>query len=260
MSGASEEMENPARDVPRAIVSSGLIIAFFYIFATLGILLAVPVAEISVLGGLVDTFRRIFSGGALGNGVVMVLGLFALYSFIANMVTWTLSANRSAAEAARLGDLPAFFGRMHAKFKTPVGSAVLCGLIASLVVLIYGLIAKTAEELFWTTFAFSSVIFLLPYLLLFLAFLKLRYVLDKQKSQAHPTGYRVPGNFAVAVLMSVICMLFIVQAIVFFVFKPGAYNANYALAVMTGVLITLVVGELLLHFGKAKNTIEIAGA
>ncbi len=255
MSGAGEEMENPARDVPRAIVSSGLIIAFFYIFATLGILLSVPVAEISLLAGLVDTFRRIFGDGAFASAIVGFLGLMALMSFVANMVTWTLGANRSAAEAARLGDLPAFFGRMHASFKTPVGSAVLCGLIATIVVLVYGLIAKTAEELFWTTFAFSSVVFLLPYLLLFLAFLKLRLIRDKQEDRVmgDRDSYRVPGNFAVALALSVICMLFIVQAIVFFVFKPGAFNAEYVVAVVSGVLITLLVGEVLLHFGRPKT-------
>jgi glutamate:GABA antiporter len=259
MSGASEEMENPARDVPLAIVRSGLIIAFFYIFATVGILLALPVADISVLGGLVDTFRRIFGSGTIGNALVVCLGLLALFSFIANMVTWTLSANRSAAEAARLGDLPAFFGRLHSKFKTPMSSAVLCGLIASVVVLVYGLIAKTAEDLFWTIFAFSSVVFLLPYLLLFLAFLRLRWVKDHRVSQqeARPAraGYRVPGNFAVALVISVICMLFIMQAIVFFVFKPGAFSAQYATSVMVGVLSTLAVGEVLLRFAqKNQNT------
>jgi glutamate:GABA antiporter len=199
-----------------------------------------------------------FGSAAFGRGIVICLGLFALYSFIANMVTWTLSANRSAAEAARLGDLPIFFGRMHARFKTPVSSAVCCGVIASLVVLTYGAIATTAEELFWTTFAFSSVIFLLPYLLLFLAFLKLRRIRDQQASAAKDgvtittRGYRVPGNFALAVSISVVCMLFIVQAIVLFVFKPGAFNANYALAVIIGVLITLAVGELLVRIGRSQ--------
>jgi glutamate:GABA antiporter len=264
MSGASEEMENPRRDVPRAIIKSGLVIAFFYIFATVGILLALPVAEISVLAGLVDTFRRIFGGGAIGNALVVGLGLLALFSFIANMVTWTLGANRSAAEAARLGDLPVFFGRLHSRFKTPLGSSMLCGFIASGVVLIYGGLAKTAEELFWTTFAFSSVVFLLPYLLLFLAFLRLRWRQDHghdNTGAVHPTGggYRVPGNFAVALLLSLTCMTFILQAIVFFIFKPGAFSAPYATSVIVGVLATLAVGEALLRFTKRHNAAQVAG-
>ena len=48
MSGAGEEMDNPARDVPRAIVRSGAIISFFYIFATFGILLALPLEDIGL--------------------------------------------------------------------------------------------------------------------------------------------------------------------------------------------------------------------
>ncbi len=34
--------------------------------------------------------------------------------------------------------------------------------------------------------------------------------------------YQVPGGYPVAVLLSVVCMLFVLQAIVFFIYKPGA--------------------------------------
>jgi glutamate:GABA antiporter len=218
--------------------------------------LALPVAQISLVAGLVDTFRRIFGSTPMGGALVMMLGLMVLFSFVANMVTWTLSANRSAAEAAKRGDLPAFFGRFHPRFKTPVSSAIFSGLLASFVVLVYGLLAKTAEELFWTTFAFSSVVFLLPYLLLFLAFLKLRRIAPDTASgelaSTRPQPYRVPGGYAVAVVLSVVCMVFITQSIVFFVVKPGAYDANYALAVLTGVCITIAVGEVLVRYARKR--------
>jgi glutamate:GABA antiporter len=242
MSGAGEEMDNPARDVPRAIIRSGTIISFFYIFATVGILLALPLEDIGLIEGLTDTFRRLFGESQFGAAAVLILGIMALYSLIANMVTWTIGANRSAAEAADRGDFPAMFGKLHPRYKTPASAAVLCGLISTAVLIIYGLLAETAEDLFWTTFAFSSVVFLLPYFLLFLSFLKLRRV-----DTAIERPYRVPGGWGVAVTLSVICMAFIAQAILFFVYKPGEFDATYAGAVIGGVLLTLVVGEIIVR-------------
>lgn len=249
MSGAGEEMENPARDVPWAIVRSGTLIAFFYIFATVGILLALPVADIGLIKGLPDTFQKIFGAGISGNIPVIALCVMTLYTLVANMTTWTIGANRSAAEAANRADLPAIFAKLHPIYKTPASSAILCGIIASAVLLVYGWLAKSSEDLFWTLFAFSSVVFLLPYFLLFLSFLKLRRI----DAGVH-RPYRVPGGYPVALLLSVVCMLFVLQAIVFFVYKPGAVDLTYVSAVVGGVLLTVIVGEFLVHGHRPQPT------
>jgi len=252
MSGAGEEMENPGRDVPLAITLSGLLIAFFYIFATAGMLLALPVGEIGLIKGLTDTFRRLFGEGAGGQAMVAVLGFMALYTFVANMVTWTLGANRSAAEAAERGDLPAIFAKLHPTYKTPASAAVLGGVIATAVLILYGLLATSAEDFFWTTFAFSSVVFLLPYFLLFAAFLRLR-----KTDPDTPRPYRVPGGDLGAIAFSLVCMAFILQALVFFIYKPGAFEARYALAVAGGAVATVIVGEVLVRLTRAKDRADV---
>ncbi|HJV40079.1 APC family permease [Caulobacter sp.] len=248
MSGAGEEMENPARDVPWAIMRSGALIAFFYVFATVGMLLALPVKDVGLIEGLTDTFRRLFGDAPASQAIVAVLGAMALYTFLANMVTWTMGANRSAAEAANRGDLPAIFARLHPKYRTPASAAVLCGTIATAVLFLYGLLAKSAEDFFWTTFAFSSVVFLLPYLLLFLSFLRLRKI-----DAGLPRPYRVPGGQFVATALSVLCMAFILQAIVFFIYKPDAFDPTYVLAVVGGVVATVIVGEVLVRVTVGKK-------
>ena len=248
MSGAGEEMQNPARDVPLAIARSGALIAFFYLFATVGILLALPVNEISLIEGLPDTFRRIFGTEGAGNALVIALCAMSLYTFVANTATWTMGANRSAAEAANRGDLPPIFAKLHSTYRTPANSAILCGLISTMVLVVYGFLAKDAADLFWTIFAFSSVVFLLPYLLLFSSFLKLR-----QADPNMPRPYRVPGGYPTAVLLSVVCTLFILQAIFFFIYKPGAFDKTYVLSIVGGVFLTVVVGEVLVLFARWRQ-------
>ena len=249
MSGAAGEMKNPGKDIPRAILISGAFIALFYLLGTVGMLMALPLDQLGLVDGIIDTLRVLFGETGAGGLLVTVLGIGALYTLLANMVTWTMGANRTAAEAAAEGELPAVFGRLHPVNKTPVSAFVITGIISTAVIVLYGLMAGSAEELFWTLFAFSSIIFLMPYLALFPAFLKLR-----RSEPSTPRPYRVPGGTGFAGLLAVICELFILQAIVFFVWVPGQpVDWAYAAPVLVGVVITLLVGEVLLLLAKRQK-------
>jgi len=249
MSGASGEMKNPGKDIPRAIITSGALIAVFYILGTVGILMALPLDQLGLVSGIVDTLKILLGGTPVGNAVVVVLGVAALYTFLANMVTWTIGANRTAAEAAKEHELPEIFGREHPTKKTPTGAFILTGIVSTVVIVLYGFMAGNAEDLFWTLFAFSSMIFLMPYLALFPAFLKLRH---DDPNVERP--YRVPGGKPVAIIFAVICELFIIQAVVLFVWVPGQpMDWAFAAPVLIGVLITLVVGEILIATSAKKK-------
>ncbi|HEX7776764.1 MAG TPA: APC family permease [Parvibaculum sp.] len=245
MSGAGAEMKNPGRDVPVAIVTAGVLIAAFYLLGTVGILIALPIDQINVVSGIVDTFHKLFGETGAGASVAVALGCMAMYTFFANMVTWTIGANRSASEAANEGDLPGAFARLHSVHKTPVAAAVATGLVSTLVIVVYGFMAGSAEDLFWSLYAFSSVVFLLPYLAMFFAFRKLR-----NADAARPRPYRVPGGDGVATLLAGICGLFILQAIVLFIYHPGDFQWSYALPIVIGVIVTAIVGEILVRLGK----------
>src|SRR5258708_2187314 len=61
--GASEEMHNPKRDVPRMIVGSGIIGALLYGFVILGIVLVIPSAHLSGVSGFANPYSSV--AGAL---------------------------------------------------------------------------------------------------------------------------------------------------------------------------------------------------
>ena len=250
MSGAGEEMRNPRRDVPLAILVSGLLIAAFYLLATIGMLIALPADQIGLIEGLLDSLHRLFDGFAGGATFVTLLGIGALFTFLANMVTWTLGANRAAAEAAARGDLPAVFGKLHAAHGTPANAAIVTGVVSTIVMIVYGFIAADTEDLFWTLFAFSSIVFLLPYLLMFAAFTKLR-----RSDADRPRPYRVSGGAIGARLLALLCSAFILQAIVLFVWVPGQpVDAARVTAIIGGVLASIIVGEILIRRAQRPHT------
>lgn len=130
VSSAGGEIKNPSRDVPKAILVSGVTVLALYFFATGGILAAIPAGEIDVVEGLVDTLHLLFDGIPGGETIVMILGIGALFSFFSNGATWAMGCNRTTAEAAGEGQLPRIFAVRHRIHGGPVGAAIMMGIVS----------------------------------------------------------------------------------------------------------------------------------
>jgi len=251
-----DEIKDPRRDIPKSILISAVIVTGLYVFGTLGILMALPVEEIGLVAGIVSTLRTLFGDGAFGQFMVYGIGSLALLTFIANMTTWTMGASRAAMEAAQAGELPALVAKEHPVHKTPIGANMITGIVSTVVILLYGLTSGESDELFWSIFAFSSCIFLLPYLFMFPAYFKLR-VSDPDRERP----YKVPGGIKTQAAISIICFLFIVQAVVLFIFPDignGTVDWGYSMPVALGIAITIGIGEWIL--GLATKRLQLASA
>jgi glutamate:GABA antiporter len=244
MSSAGGEMRNPRRDVPRVIFWSGALIAILYSFAIGGILFAVPAGKLSIVTGTWDALAVLGKHwGRAGDAVVFLLGLGFLYACIANVVTWSLGANRVAAVAAEEGMLPAVLGRLHPRFKTPHLAFVAMGVVSTALLVGGALLSNSQSNIFWMTFRVTALCLLLSYLLVFPAFLVLR---RRRPDQARP--YRVPGGRFAAAGAAWVCTLYIFGAcVLFFVPSPTSQEPlkeGLILAALT--LVTIVVGYFLM--------------
>ncbi|WP_019529295.1 APC family permease [Dasania marina] len=243
ISASSDEMENPAKDVPRAIFMSAGIIITLYILGTIAVLAAIPADEINLVEGLMDTLYLFLGDSPIGQAAALVLGVAALYTFFSNGVTWSLGCNRAAAEAAQDGELPKVFGIVHPTRGTPVGAAILTGAVSTATLLLYGFISGSNEDLFWSLFAFSAVVFLLPYQGMLLSFVRMR-----KTDPDHPRPYKIPGGDLVAKLLAYLCMSVLGLTIVLFIYVPGE---GVQWPVLIGVLFTLGLGEIIIR--QAEN-------
>ncbi|NJD58574.1 MAG: APC family permease [Anaerolineae bacterium] len=251
MSGASEEMKNPKRDVPRAIITAALFIGVVYTLAIRSMLVVIPVDSLGLITGMMDTFWAVFGTSGIGGVIAFIFGLFALYAIFAQTVSWAIGTVRTSAQAGQDGELPAFFGKLRSSNQAPIGSLLLTGIVASVVLIIYGFLATNAEDLFWTLFAFSSILFFIPYAILFPAFLALRV-----KDKAQERAYKVPGGTVVGFILAIICEIIIIGGILFFIYVPGEpIDWAYAGPVLIGIVVTLIIGEILLLVQGRKNKV-----
>jgi amino acid transporter len=242
MSSASTQMANPRRDVPRTIAIAGVLIGAFYLIATIGMQVIQPAGEISETTGLIDVLQLGFGDSALADVVVWTLGVGSLFCFFACLIPWTIGANIAAAESALQGDLPKVFSHMHPRRGTPVGAALLCSVVGTVFTLGYAVLFSltdgAVDDLFWNLFAFSSVIFLLPYIVMMLAFRKLRQI---DPDRLRP--YRVPGGHVAELLTAWVPTILLVAAAGFFVCDPWDFSMEVTGSIVVGLVATVLIQE-----------------
>jgi amino acid transporter len=245
MSSAAAEMKDPRRDIPRAVFWSALTVFLMYILGTFAILAAVPVGEIDLVEGLVDTFHILFGESQLGHAAAVALGTCVLFTFFSNSVTWSIGCNRSAAEAAIDHELPSFLGISHKKYGTPLGAAVSLGVCMTLVLIGFGAMAGSNEELFWKLFAASAVIYMLPYIGACLAFYRAR-----TKYPDRPRPFKAPGGNGVALLMTVVCSSILGISIVLFMYVPGE-GIDWLIVVVS--IASIAIGEVAIRYAEHER-------
>lgn len=243
MSSASSQMANPKRDVPRTILIAGLLIGGFYLIATIAMQSIIPADQLSETTGLIDALRLGFGNSLVANIIVTVLGIGSLYCFFASLIPWTIGANLAASESAQLGDLPKVFARTHPTRGTPIGAALLCSLVGTGVTIAYAILFAitqgAVDDLFWNLFAFSSVVFLLPYIVLMQVFAKLR---TSDPDAVRP--YRVPGGRVLTWLIAWIPTVLLVAATIFFVVNPFDFSWEVTGSILLGLVVTVVIQEI----------------
>ena len=181
--------------------------------------------------------------GAGGDTAVFLLGIGFLYACVANVVTWSLGANRVAAVAAEEGMLPEALGRLHPRFKTPHLAFVWMGIVSTGLLVGGALLSNSQSNIFWMTFRVTALCLLLCYLLVFPAFLVLR---NRRPDQPRP--YRLPGGRITAGVASWVCTLYIFGAcVLFFVPSPTSQEpVKEAMILALLTLATLAAGYLLI--------------
>ncbi|WP_349674251.1 APC family permease [Lacrimispora sp.] len=239
------DMENPKKQIPQSIVAGGLVIAAIYIFMAFGIGVAIPADQISTSTGLVASVQ-ILTGSTRGV-IVIAVAIGFLLTLFGNMISWSLGVNNVAAYSAENGDMPGVFKIRSKKTNMPTGAAVMNGLVASLVLIIAPFMPN--EDLFWSFFALNLVMFLLSYLPVFPAFIKLR------KTDADTERpFRVPGSPLFLKILAGLPMLLIVVALIFTAI-PLSFDTETLtskLPITIGAVIFIIIGEVIVNRKRDK--------
>lgn len=241
----ADDMENPKKKIPQAIIIGGVAIAAIYIFMAFGIGVAIPTDQISTSTGLLDSIQ-LLTGHPTGI-IVTVVAIAFLLTLFGNMISWSLGVNNVAAYAADNGDMPSVFGIRSAKNDMPVGASIMNGIVASLILIIAPFIPN--QELFWCFFALNLVMFLLAYVPVFPAFLKLRNI-DGNR----PRPFKVPGGPVAIHIIAIVPMIMLVISLIFTAVPLSLDRETLegVLPITIGAILCILIGEIIVCM-KRKN-------
>jgi glutamate:GABA antiporter len=218
--GASEEMHNPKRDVPKMIVGSGSIAAVLYGLVIIGIILVIPKAGLTSVSGFADAYSHV-AGVLHSHPMDVLFSILVIVTLLSSGAVWLEGADRTQAIAALDGAAPSWMGRFTS-FGTPIAVNISSGVVASVMCVLVFLVTKgRLADFFDVMLALTVSASTLSYFFIFPALTILR---RKYPDAGRP--YRVPGGSVGAWAAVIITELFIVVATVTLVW-PGAINALF---------------------------------
>lgn len=241
----TKDMENPKKEIPKALIVGGALMALFYILPATGVNIAMT-TEQAEASGITESFAILLTNlgvnADLVRGIVIAVGLMFIYTMVANIVSWSFGVNSVARYSAEDGGLPKVFAKQN-KAGVPYMASIINGIVATVVCvlgIVLGEVSESASSLFWTFFSFSLVTLLISYIPLFPAFLKLRKIDNTERS------YKVPGNKLVLNLITWVPMILLIAGIVFTLFIDFSKEAIMEnLPLIIGVVVSIIIQEIL---------------
>lgn len=183
----AQEVKNPQKDYPKAILISTLVILTVFILGTLAIAMVVPQADISLVAGVMEAFQDFFKSYNI-TWMVPIIAFLITVGATAQVSTWIIGPSKGILATAETGELPTFFQKVN-KNGIPTNLLITQGCIVTLLALVFLLMPNVSDS-YWILTALTAQIYLLMYVLLFISAIKLRYSRPDVKR-----AFRIPfGN------------------------------------------------------------------
>jgi glutamate:GABA antiporter len=185
----SEEVREPRKTFPRAIYASAVLIALIYVVATVAVLWLRPAADVDVRNGV---FQAITGGSTmLGIAWFGVLAALLVTAGNAGGVGATVAGVARVPFVAGIDRyLPAFFGKIHPRWKTPWISILVQAGISGLI-LVLAQASTTLKTAYLFLVDMSVILYFIPFLYMYAAVIKLSYRADRESSRQ---AVLIPGG------------------------------------------------------------------
>ncbi|MCO5246451.1 MAG: APC family permease [Anaerolineae bacterium] len=165
------EMDNPAKNFPKAIGLATIVILLVFIFPTLAISVGVPSSSINLTQGVLQAFDVFFSYLGIPWGTT-VMALLIVVGILASVVTWIPGPSRGLLLVGKEGYLPVALQKTN-KQGMQVNIMIVQGIIVTVLALLFAL-SSSVQSVFWIFSAMAVQLYLIMYMIMFLAAMRLR--------------------------------------------------------------------------------------
>ncbi|MCQ4212622.1 APC family permease [Streptomyces longispororuber] len=237
-------LRNPRGEYPRSIfLATGLVLLIF-ILPALAISWVMPAEQLSLTAGLMQAFQAFFDHFHVG-WMTRIVGVMLVCAALGGMLTWLAGPAKGLVLLSRQeGYLPPFLQKFN-KHGVPQNVMIAQGVLTTLIGILYAFSDNVSSQ-YWMFSVITIQIYLVAYLLMFLAVVRLR-----RTRPDVPRGFVVPAVTLVAGVGFVASLLALVIGFV----PPDQYDTGplwrYLLVVGGGLLLLGIVAPVaFLRFRK----------
>jgi putative glutamate/gamma-aminobutyrate antiporter len=242
----AREVKNPQRDYPKAIFLSTILIIILSALGTLAIAAVIPQKQISLVSGSLDAFAYFLKAYHLHDLIPVIAILIAIGAY-GQMSTWIAGPSKGLLAAAKNGDLPPSMHKVN-KHSMPTSLLIFQAVVISLISLVF-LFMPSVSSSFWLLLALTAQFYLLMYILMFVAAIRLRY-----KRPNVLRTYRVPGGIVGMWIVSGLGILSSLFTFFLGFVPPSQIDTGsvvfYELFLILGIVLTTLTPSIILLFKK----------
>src|SRR6201994_2434467 len=188
-----DDLQNAAREFPKAILVAVILILLVFIPPTLAISIAVPSQEISLTAGVMQAFRSLLDHFSL-SFLEPVIAIGLVVASISGLLDWLAGPSTGLVQIGRTqGYLPPYFQRVNAN-GVQLRILVAQGAVVTVIGFLYAVI-PTVSRAYWVFAALATEVYLIMYVLMFIAAVRLRVNRPK-----HPRGFRAPALMTICLV------------------------------------------------------------
>jgi glutamate:GABA antiporter len=168
-----DEVRDPRRTFPRAILLGGLLCAIAYIGSTLSLVLAVPQSEMAVVQGLMQALDKMTARLGLP-WVLLPLAILMITSIAGSTSAWVSGSARILFVSGLDRYLPSSLAKIHPRYGSPHVALASFGLLSSAVVTM-SFAGASVQEAYLTMLDLAVALQMISYLYLFASLIRVAF-------------------------------------------------------------------------------------
>jgi len=253
VSAMSEEVRDPRRTLPRAVYGAGALIALMYIAGTFAILALVPAPALDPQSGV---FHAITVGAiALRVGILGILAAALVTVGNAGGVGSTVAGIARVPFVVGIDRyLPAAFGKIHPRWKTPYIS-ILVQAVASGAILLVSQVNDTTRGAYQFLVDAGIILYFIPFLYMFAAVIKLARRRDRRENRH---AVLVPGGITGVWISGSLGFIVVLIGILVSLIPPGdsSNKLGFEMKLVGGTAVSILLGLILYWRGARSKQAE----
>jgi len=197
-----DEIRDSAATLRRGVAVSGIMIASIYILGSAAMLVALPADRVSVTNGVPQVVAALSDvlGFAWLVPAAAVVALLIAVGNLGGVGAWLAGSARLPFAAGIDRALPPAFSRIHPRWQTPYVALLAQGGLAAVFVVL-GLLGSTVRDAFVALSSATVILYFVPFLYLFAAYLRLR---RERSLRTALLGWAGLGTVALSIAVSLI--------------------------------------------------------